>query len=162
MPRKNSFKVVWIAAISLAVLGIIASAVFFLFIKNKPYKAVYLSTGDIYFGRTSVFPNIKIKDAWFLQRSDDGNLGLQRFADAVWLPTGDININRDQVIFWTGLSKDSPIIQAIEGKVPPQQQEAAPSLQDGAQQQNGSGAEATTDDGLMNTGIDKTGGGANE
>ena len=35
----------------------------------SPYSAVYLSTGDIYFGTLVWSPSPHLEDAWFLQRS---------------------------------------------------------------------------------------------
>ncbi|MCK9187161.1 MAG: hypothetical protein PHS16_02825 [Candidatus Colwellbacteria bacterium] len=120
MPKKSSSKIVWISISLLIAVGIIACVALHFFF--RPYMAVYLTTGDIYFGKTSTFPCVEVEDAWFLQRAQDGNLGLQRFAEAVWEPAGDIKINKDQIVFIAKLSDTSPIIQAIEGKVFPQQQ----------------------------------------
>jgi hypothetical protein len=146
MARKTSLNILWIILGAVAVLGIVAYVVISIFF--KPYMAVYLTTGDIYFGKVSNFPCIKISDAWFLQRSEDGNLGLQKFSDAVWLPTGEIKISRDQVVFTAKLSKDSPIIQAIEGKAVPQQQVP---VNQGNNQQN-TGGEQVIDNSVIDAG----------
>ena len=39
----------------------------------SPYSAVYLSTGDVYFGKLDWSPSPHIEDPWFLQRSTDAS-----------------------------------------------------------------------------------------
>lgn len=93
----------------------------------SPYSAVYLSTGDIYFGKLSMEPAPHMSDAWFLQRGTDskGNptVGVYPFSQVAWGPAGDVNFNPQQVIFWTRLSATSSIAQLIEN--PAQAQAAA-------------------------------------
>jgi hypothetical protein len=117
--QKKSPKTVLIIALSIAGLGVIGCAAFSLF--YRPYTAVYLTTGDIYFGKTNLFPCVKIQDPWFLQRAEDGGLSLEKFSDAVWAPKGGMKISRDQIVFISRLSDMSPVIAAIEGKSVPQQ-----------------------------------------
>jgi hypothetical protein len=42
------------------------------------YYAVYLRTGDLYFGKISWFPKFSLTDVWFLQRATDntGQVGF--------------------------------------------------------------------------------------
>jgi len=74
---------------------------------NKPsaYSAVYLSTGDIYFGKLSWFPKTKLADAWLLQRTIDASertsYVLVPFRSALWEPVGTIWLNPEQIVFWT-------------------------------------------------------------
>ena len=57
----------------------------------SPYSAVYLSTGDIYFGTLSWSPSPHMEDAWFLQRGTDakGNatVGVYPFSQVAWGPS---------------------------------------------------------------------------
>jgi hypothetical protein len=84
----------------------------------SPYSAVYLSTGDIYFGRLVWFPTPHIEDAWFLQRGTDakGNptAGVYPFSQIAWGAAGDVYLNSKQIIFWTRLSATSSVAQVIE------------------------------------------------
>jgi hypothetical protein len=83
----------------------------------SPYSAVYLSTGDIYFGKLSWSPSPHIDDAWFLQRSTDakGNatVGVYPFSQVAWGPSSTIYFNSQQIIFWTRLNGTSSIAQLI-------------------------------------------------
>ncbi len=117
---KKSSKAILITVLSVVGALIVAGVVFSLC--YKPYMAVYLTTGDIYFGKTSVFPCVKIQDPWFLQRGDDGSLSLEKFSDAVWAPKGGMKVSRDQIVFTSKLSELSPVVAAIEGRGVPQQQ----------------------------------------
>lgn len=114
----------------------------------SPYSAVYLSTGDIYFGKLSMEPTPHMSDAWFLQRGTDskGNptVGVYPFNQVAWGPAGDVNFNPQQVIFWTRLSATSSIAQLIEN--PAQAQAAA------AQNAAAGAGTSPTDQGSSSTG----------
>lgn len=86
---------------------------------NSPssYSAVYLSTGDIYFGKLAWFPKPKMTNAWFIQKSLDNQnqpqLNLLPFSSVSWGPTDEIFFNSKEIIFWTRLRTDSQIVQVI-------------------------------------------------
>ena len=119
--KNQSLKIAFIVLVSLVVIGIIAGVIFSLF--HRPYMAVYLATGDIYFGRVSSFPHVTIQDPWFFRRAEDGSVSLERFSDAVWMPEDVIKINRDQIVFMARISENSQIIAMMEGRTDPRQQE---------------------------------------
>ena len=83
----------------------------------SPYSAVYLSTGDIYFGKLSWSPSPHMEDVWFLQRGTDakGNatVGVYPFSQIAWGPSGTVYFNSQQIIFWTRLNGTSSIAQLI-------------------------------------------------
>lgn len=96
----------------------------------SPYSAVYLSTGDIYFGKldwSSSAPHME--DAWFLQRGTDskGNptVGVYPFSQVAWGPAGDVYFNPQQVVFWTRLSATSSIAQLIANPAAAEAQQGA-------------------------------------
>ena len=86
----------------------------------SPYSAVYLSTGDIYFGKLDWFPTPHIENAWFLQWSTDakGNstVGVYPFNQVAWGPAGDVYLNSKQIILWTRLASTSTIAQTMENR----------------------------------------------
>lgn len=97
----------------------------------SPYSAVYLSTGDIYFGKLSWSPTPHMDDAWFLQRGTDakGNptVGVYPFSQVAWGPSDTVNFNSQQIVFWTRLNATSSIAQLIANPaaVTAQQESAA-------------------------------------
>jgi len=79
----------------------------------SPYSAVYLSTGDIYFGKLSSFPKSKLENAWLVQRSvnaeSEPELSVVPFSGAFWGPSDTIYLNAAEIVFSTRLRKDSPV-----------------------------------------------------
>jgi len=90
---------------------------------NSAYSAVYLTTGDIYFGSFSRFPTPHITNAWHLDRGVDKNnqpqLGLSAMKDAVWAPANTLYLNAKEIVFWTRLRNDSPLIKSLSGQAQP-------------------------------------------
>jgi hypothetical protein len=102
----------------------------------SPYSAVYLSSGDIYFGKLSWSPSPHMDDAWFLQRGTDakGNptVGVYPFNQVAWGPSNTVYFNSQQIIFWTRLNGTSSIAQLIANPAAAtaeQQQSAAAAAQ---------------------------------
>jgi len=90
---------------------------------ESEYSAVYLATGEIYFGKLHRFPKFYLSDAWLLQRgvSSETNptgINILPFNQAFWGPTDKIYLNRDQVIFIAKLRNDSPVKDFIAGSSP--------------------------------------------
>jgi len=120
VPSKKHIALLIGAVLLVVVLALLFSR-FQIFQTQPRYAAVYLTTGDIYFGKLERFPSFQLSDAWFLGQDPQGGTSLQKFADAVWQPAGTIHLSRDQIVFWAPLDPVSPVVQAIEGRIPPQQ-----------------------------------------
>lgn len=79
------------------------------------YSAVYLNTGDIYFGQVSRFPRMTLRDAWFLQKEGDGQgFALAKFGDAFWGPRNSMVINEEHIVWMAELTEDSEVVRAIK------------------------------------------------
>lgn len=83
---------------------------------KEEYSAVYLNTGDIYFGKLSRFPRMTLRDVWFLQKGSDAQqgFGLSQFEKAFWGPEDKMVINDESVIWVTELKDDSEVVRAIK------------------------------------------------
>lgn len=84
---------------------------------EKPYYAVYLENGDIYFGKLSFFPYLSLKDVYFLQKnpSDSQNpFSVLKFENAFWGPENKIYINKEKIIWKTRLRDDSQVLNIIK------------------------------------------------
>ena len=83
----------------------------------SPYSAVYLSTGDIYFGILDWSPSPHIENPWFLQRSTNAagqaTVGVYPFNQVAWGPSNSIYFNSQDIVFWTRLSSTSSVAQAM-------------------------------------------------
>lgn len=85
------------------------------------YTAVYMTSGDVYFGKLHWFPKPYLADALYITKTpgQDGQMqfGLAAFKSVIWGPTGDIYFNPLQVLLTAPLRNDSPIVQEIENPV---------------------------------------------
>jgi hypothetical protein len=92
----------------------------------SPYTAVYMVSGDIYFGKLSWFPRLHLADAWYLERTTDASgktqVGVAPLTSAFWGPVGDIYINSQSVLFYAPVKNGSQLVQAIENPSTVQQQ----------------------------------------
>ena len=114
---------------------------------NSGYTAVYMTSGDIYFGKLHSFPRPYLTDALYVTRNTGANnqtqLGLATFKSAFWNPVGEIYFNPSQVLFTAPLRNDSQIITAIENPT---------SLSAGAQSQNAQSVAPTQSQSASSTG----------
>ncbi len=84
---------------------------------ERTYWAVYLDTGDIYFGKLNLFPRLSLSDVWFLQRNADDTqnyLSIAKFDDAFWEPQDKIYINEKNIIWRAKLREDSQVLSFIK------------------------------------------------
>jgi hypothetical protein len=83
----------------------------------SPYSAVYLSTGDVYFGILDWSPSPHIEDPWFLQRSTNAQgqatVGVYPFSQVAWGPSNAVYFNAQDIVFWTRLSSTSTVAEAM-------------------------------------------------
>ena len=143
MTLKNNIKfLIVVAVIVLAALGIAAGLAW----KGgesgaSEYAAVYLVTGDVYFGKLSWFPHPRMTNVWLLERGvnaqNQPQLGITPFKNAVWGPVDEITFSEKQIVFWTRLRSDSPVLKGFENpqSVQPAQSELVPG-NSGANSQN--------------------------
>lgn len=88
---------------------------------EKPYYAVYLSTGDIYFGQLSHSPKLTLSNVWFLQKdanNPQAGFSLAKFDKAFWGPQDEMILNEKDVVWMTELRSDSQILQAMNNPQP--------------------------------------------
>ena len=86
--------------------------------KNKGYSIVYLSTGEVYIGKLTTFPDLQLKDAYILQIAKDekdptkNNFQLNPIKDALWAPQ-ILHLVKDNVVFYGPLLSDSVIAKKL-------------------------------------------------
>jgi len=97
---------------------------------ESEFSAVYLTSGDIYFGKLSWFPRPTLTNVWYLQRGVSENnqpqLGVLPLKSVFWGPVDEITLNPKNILFWTNIRPDSEMAKALANpnSVPPVQQEA--------------------------------------
>ena len=116
MNKDKSFKIALIIATILLIILIYFSYIDKTKAIKNPYYAVYLKTGDMYFGTISRFPKFVLSGVWFLQGSTSelGDYNLHKFQDAIFGPIDKIEINRDNIIWISKLRDDSEIMGIIQ------------------------------------------------
>lgn len=115
MNKDKSFKIALVIAIILLVILIYLSFIDKTKVIKNPYYAVYLKTGDMYFGTISRFPKFVLSEVWFLQgdTSELGDYNLHKLQDAIFGPVDKMEINRDNIVWITKLRDDSEVVSII-------------------------------------------------
>jgi len=98
------------------IIIIIAVAYFWTGGFQKSYYAVYLRTGEIYFGQVTYFPRMAVVDPLILQLTGDESnpFSISRFKDSFWGPEEKIYLNGDNVVWKAKVSEDSNLMKALE------------------------------------------------
>jgi len=109
--------------ISLIIAMILLCALIYISYGNKvsrienPYYAVYLRSGDMYFGKLSRFPKLILSDVWYLQVNTQENqqtgFNLAKFTNMVFGPKDKMEINKENVVWISKLSNDSQVVNFI-------------------------------------------------
>lgn len=102
---------------------------------NRNYWAVYLDTGDLYFGKLSYFSKSALSDVYLLQKNSQDSqnpFSISKFSNAFWGPEDKIYINKDNIVWKTKLKDDSQIVNFIKNPQPvasSQESASQPSVQ---------------------------------
>ncbi len=89
------------------------------------YYAVYLRTGDLYFGQLVRFPSFGLKNIYTIQvnsQNQQNPLSIQKFTNIFWGPEDYMSINRSEVVWTTKLNSTGQLAQLIKNNpnlVPP-------------------------------------------
>lgn len=104
-----------------AVLVLIVTVVGFFGYKNykkNGYSVVYLTTGEVYVGKLTTFPNLQLRNGYILQIVKDAtdptksNFQLNPINEALWAPEV-LHLNRENVVFYGPLLSTSKIAETI-------------------------------------------------
>ena len=117
MSKKN---IVIVALVILVVIGV----GFFLNKKSKDnnaYSVVYMTTGEVYVGKLTTFPDMRLSNGYILQVVKDetdetkSNFTLNPIKDALWAPE-TMHLIKDNVVFYGPLLTTSKIAQTLAGE----------------------------------------------
>ncbi|MEK7447532.1 MAG: hypothetical protein AAB632_01930 [Patescibacteria group bacterium] len=95
---------------------------------NDKYQAVFLTNGQVYFGKLADNGGnyVKLTDIYYLQSkdqsvqpkdtatADQSNLTLIKLGKELHAPADEMNISRTQVLFWENINEDGKVFQAIK------------------------------------------------
>ena len=77
------------------------------------YVAVYMTTGDMYFGKVISFPRYGLQNAWFMQRDESGRATLSQFSKVLWEPKGDVYLNKRQIVLIAPLKEGTQVYTSV-------------------------------------------------
>lgn len=83
---------------------------------TRAHYAVYLTTGDVYFGRIVRFPAFGLKDVYLLQvnaRDEKNPVNVQKFSSLFWGPGDFMKINERNVAWKVPLNKKGGLAKLI-------------------------------------------------
>ena len=111
-----SKKNIVIVVVVLVMLGI----GFMIYKNNKDvnYSVIYMTTGEVYVGKLSTFPDFELRDGFIFQVTKDvkdstkTNFQLQPIKDALWAPQS-MHLIKDNVVFYGELMSDSKIAETL-------------------------------------------------
>ncbi len=89
--------------------------------KNVDYSVVYLTTGEIYVGKLTTFPDLELKSGYVLGTIKDttdpakNNFQLNPLNEALWAPQV-LHLVREHVVFYGPILPTSKIAQALAAK----------------------------------------------
>jgi hypothetical protein len=139
MNKDKFFKITLIVAIILLMILVYISFVDKTKAIKNPYYAVYLQTGDMYFGKLSRFPKLILSDVWFIQASveEQGGVDLIKYSNAMFGPEDKMEINRENVVWISKLRDDSQVVNYIQGNIQQTLPENLPKLEmEGLEEEN--------------------------
>lgn len=86
--------------------------------KNKDYSVVYLTTGEVYIGKLTTFPDFQLRDSYILEIVKDpadpekSNFQLSPIDEALWA-TQTLHLIKKNVVFYASVMPGSKIGQAL-------------------------------------------------
>lgn len=99
-------------------------------VKTNQYQAVFLTNGQVYFGKIKSITNdnIALNDIFYLQvqqsvqpdaqqkaaSNEQQQLSLAKLGNELHGPEDSMYLNRQQVLFWENLKDDGKVVQAIK------------------------------------------------
>ena len=111
---KNNKVLVWVVVVLAAAL--IAVVTWQFWGSGSPLYAIYLRTGDLYFGELVRVPYFGLKHVYLLQvnaANEENPVSVQKFTNVFWGPEDFVKINRDEVVWMTRVSDESQLTQVI-------------------------------------------------
>ena len=82
------------------------------------YYAVYMTTGDIYFGQMDKWQKNTLKNVHLLRLTEDENnpVVVESFTNSVWQPEGDLILNDDNIVWRAKISDDSQLTNILKSQ----------------------------------------------
>lgn len=138
-PKKGKLKLIAISVGAVLLFAGLSLAILLMYksntnssIDNSKYQAVFLSNGQVYFGKLHTYNNeyMKLTDIYYLQTKtstdakssnpqstnteNDANVQLIKLGSEIHGPDDEMIVSKDQILFFENLKKDSQVTKSIE------------------------------------------------
>lgn len=113
----KKINIILLVAVIVLILILVGIFVWQMLFASKPYYAVYMRTGDLYFGQLAKFPYFSLKNIYTIQvnaQNEQNPLSIQRFKNVFWGPEDKLKINREEVIWIAKLNPQGQMAQLIK------------------------------------------------
>lgn len=83
------------------------------------YYAVYMTTGDIYFGQMDKWQKNTLKNVHLLRLTEDENnpVVVENFTSSIWGPEGDLILNDDNIVWRAKISDTSQLTNILKNQI---------------------------------------------
>lgn len=118
MKRMKKIKIKYLLTVAIVLLAAIIAIIFLFWLRpwDGGLRAVYLRTGDLYFGKLVHFPSFGLKQVYLLRVDNtrqDNSLSIQQFKKVFWGPKDFISINPQEIVWTTELRSDGQLAELI-------------------------------------------------
>ncbi len=127
-PRQNRKIFDWrLMTALLILLLIISGSVWFAYQRSKPWRAVFLTNNQVYFGHflwLPFFSAVSLSDIYYLQAAQplqpqgqnqaQPEFKIVKFGSEIHGPVDKMMITKKHIIFWENLRDDSPVVKKIQ------------------------------------------------
>ncbi len=113
MRNVNKILLTVVIVLLVALAAILAWQFYF---KTPTYYAVYLRTGDLYFGELTTFPYFGLNHVYMIQvnsQNAQNPVSIQKFTNIFWGPQDTLRLNKDDVVWYTPLDPKGQLAQLI-------------------------------------------------
>lgn len=116
MSKPNKINIILIVVCVLLTLALVGIVVWRVVSERETYHAVFLRTGDLYFGKLVRFPSYGLKNVYFIQATGDQTnpLSIQRFKNVFWGPEDILWINKKEVVWTTKIDEESGLAKLLK------------------------------------------------
>lgn len=138
-PQKSKLRLVMMSIGAILLFAVLSLVVLLMYksntnssIDNGRYQAVFLSNGQVYFGKLHTYNGeyMKLSDIYYLQTKtktetdsnnpqatssqSDTNVQLIKLGSEIHGPDDEMVVSKDQILFFENLKKDSQVTKSIE------------------------------------------------
>jgi len=117
--KKNSLIVVIVLVLVVVYLSFASGSKIFPFAQSK-YQAVQLISGEVYFGKLSFLPKLKLSQAAFIQTqkaesaTSTPQTQLMPLSSLYFAPENEMYLVEKQILWWANLQPESQLVKLLE------------------------------------------------